>query len=233
MEDLINEPVSKAQATKIRNEQLKELPKSGEAYIRVKDGKKTRGIVIRSYGDRPFLLPNGQQRRYVLDKSIKLDLSNDENRLLYGQLMNHPIHVKNGIYAVENNEVDAESKLKHKELEREATGIIFDMKDADVRDFARILLIKGVDKSSIQVLKKEMLDMAEEDPASFTDEWNHSDKPYKILLRRCMDAGLCIERNGRLELNGTGIGNTFEQGIEFLKANKPMLVDLRKQLEKK
>ena len=230
MEDLINNsvPVSKAKA--IRKKQLAELPKKGEAFIKVTNPKRTKGLIIRSYTDRPFLLPNGQQRRYVLDKSIRLNLEKEEDRLLYGQLINHPIHSKSGIYSIENKEAEAEMTLKYKELEAEANSIIFKMKDNDVVDFARILLIPGVGKSSPQVLKREMLIKAEEDPQKFIDEWNHSDKPYKVVLRQCLELEICVKHNGAYLLNNTGIGTTFEQGVEWLKGNESIMPDLRKQI---
>ena len=230
MEDLINEPVPVNKAKSIRSKFLKDLPSKGEAFIKVTNPKKTKGLIIRSYTDRPFLLPDGKQRRYVLDKSIRLNLENEEDRLLYGQLINHPIHANSGIYSVENKEAEAEMTLKHKEMEAEANSIIFKMKDNDVVDFARILLIPGVGKSSPQVLKREMLIKAEEDPKKFIEEWNHSDKPFKIVLRQCLDLEICVKHNGAFLLNNTGIGTTFEQGVEWLKGNESIMPDLRKQI---
>jgi len=236
MEDLINKPVEKDQAIKIRRDQLKALPKAGLVFIRLRDSKRTAGLVVRSYGDRPFLMPSGQQRKYILEKNIKLEMEKEEDRLLYGQLINHPKFYRDEnkrVFDIENKEEEADVLLKFKELEAKASAIIFKMSDNDIRDFARILLIPGVKNSSPNVLKKALFDKVELDAEGFLEEWNDSDKSFKILLRQCMDADICKKAQGRFLLNGQGIGNTFEQGIEWLKANEDMMPDLRKQLSKK
>lgn len=223
------EAVEKAEAAKIRKEMASGLPDKGIVNIKIKNPKKTAGLVVRSYKDRPFLTEDGEQRKYVLDKSIKLNMEEMEERLLYGQLIHHPIF--KSVFDIEDFETEAVNVLEFKKLEQKATDIIMKLSDKDTKDICRLMLIPVSPGSSINVLKKALFDIVDEDPMKFLEAWEDSDKSQKILFRNLIDAGVCIKKNGRYELNGAGIGTTFEQGVEYLKANEDLLPSLRKQLQ--
>ncbi|MHA1690184.1 MAG: hypothetical protein ACTSU7_00975 [Candidatus Heimdallarchaeaceae archaeon] len=228
-------PVS--QVNKIRKENMKGLPTSGIVEVKLKNPKKSTGIVIRTYGSgnskRLFLTPDGFERKYKLDGHIKLNMENEEDRLLYGQILHHPVYVAKGIYEIFDSESESESFLAWKKLEKECADIIMDLSAKDTKDLCRILLIKVRDGSSENVLKKLLFDYVEENPKLFLDEYNSSDKPYKILLRSLMDRGHCEQKNGRFLLMNQSIGTTFEQGVDWLKLdeNKDLLPQYRKLLK--
>jgi len=220
--------IEEGKLKEIREEMCKGLPESGEVSIKLNNPKRTKGLVIRSYKGRPFYTEDGEERKYVLDRNIKLNMGDIEDRLLYGQLVNHPQF--NRLFTIEDKETESLNFLEHKELEREASDIIMKLSEKDTLDLCRLLLIP-IGNNSAKVMKRELFFKFEENPSKFMETWKDSDKSFKILLRNLMDANLCVKKNGRFVLNDEGIGTTFDQGVEFLKANDDMLPALRKQLQ--
>lgn len=220
---------NKTELSKVIKANFEGLPKEGIIQIVVKDPKKTKGLVVRSYGKRPFINEDGEQITFVLERSMKLDMVKFDDRMLYGQLVNHPYFTS--AFEVVDHESEALKTYEFKELEMTANKFVMDFSDQDTMDMCRLLLIPVRKGSSIKVLKKALFDFVEEDPQKFLDVYNDSDKSYKILLKKCMDASICVKKNGRFELNGNGIGTTLEQGIEFLKLNEDIPPALRKQLK--
>jgi len=221
------------EAKEIRSRLLEGLPKAGIVEIKLKNPKKTAGLVIRSIANRPFITEDGIEKKHVLDSNLKLNMDNVEDRLLYGQLINHTIfNKKYKVFDVVDKETEAENVISFKSLSREAEDIVLKMSDNDARDFARVIGIQIGIGNSISVLKKDMFDRIDVDPESFLNAWKDADKTYKILLKLCYDNDIAKKENGRILINGQSVGTTEGEALEYFKANKDLLPSIRKQLKK-
>ena len=215
---------------------------SGHGEIRLKDHKRTGSITVRGYTDTEtgeeirFIDMYGKDRVVKFTRNKTYDLSNINHRLEYFHTMNHPLYVQGPtpVLVIVNHEVDAEETVLQKDLEADANAIVRNLKGDDLRDFARVMLVgKKIiigSATSDAVIKRALYEIIETDPAAMIGQWEDPDKALKQLLRKGLDNGTFVEKEGVYAFGAQRMGISFDQAIEWIKENEDILPQIRKQI---
>ena len=228
-----NEKVAQSVVKKLWSE----APSSGLAEISLINPKRTGSITIRDYfvGDdlRPYVNQGGSHRILRIKKKVYLDLSNINDRLTYEQVRLHPIYVSgsNPCLKVTNKEAEAEKFVMMKDLEAQANEIIQKLKNVELEDFSRVLLITVRVGSSDTVLKQALYQLASENPSDVVNAWNDPDREFKVIVRNCIEKRLIDKTHGVFRFKGETIGTSFELAVEWLRTNEDLIPSIRKELK--
>ena len=213
-------------------------PESGLAEIRLVNPKRTGTITVRGYNDetgdfRPFVDQHGNERVIRINKKVLLDLSKLKDQLTYEQVRLHPIYVKGAtpVLKLINHEVEDENFVITKDLEAKANGIIQNLKDSELKDFARVLLIPIREGSSITAIKRTLYDKAAEDPTEIINEFENPDRELKSILQKGLEKDLFTKSGGVFKFKGTVMGTSYELAVEWLRENEDILPSIRKELK--
>ena len=182
---------------------------------------------------------NGEPRSYKINgnsqSEVTLDIDNEDDKLLYEHIVNHPGFVKrnNPLLTVVNIGKESVEKLDHEEIALKAKNIISDIHGEDMASFARIL---GINPRNISVktLKLALFEFANRTPQVLIDEWNDKDRGYKELLKKGEDKGIFkVTKAGVWKWKDHDMGINEEQTIMFLKdkANADILPMIRKAID--
>ena len=225
--------------SKARVKELAEhAPKSGLCEIRLKDPKRSGTITVRGYNDgegkfRPYVDQHGQERIKKVQRTIYLNLEKLDDRLTYEQVRLHPIYVDGArpVLAIVNHENEADDFVALKNLESDAMAIISNLKGGELKDFARILLIKVKAGSSDQVIKRVLYEVAEENPANIINEWNDDLKECKAIIRTGIEKGVFKYNQGRYNFKDQLMGTSFDLAVQWMKNNEDLIPSLRKEMK--
>ena len=227
---------------KVNKTRLKELmadaPTSGNCEIRLKDPKRTGTITVRGYTGkdgqhRPFVDQHGNHRIIRFKRTVFLDMKKEDDRLTYNQVRLHPLYVDGPrpVLVIVNYEDEAEAFVAQKDLESKAMEIIQKLEGADLRNFARVLLITVKPGSSDKVIKRSIYDLAEEDPGLILNEWNDDLREIKLIIHKGIEQGMFEVKHGRYTYQGQLMGTTFEFAVDWLKDNDDLIPSMRKTLK--
>ena len=227
---------------KLTKAQVKELmgtsPKVGNVEIRLKDPKRTGTITVRGYTGkdgqyRPLVDKHGNERIKKFIRTVYLNMENEDDRLLYEHTRLHPLYIEGPrpVLIVVNHENDADAYVAQKDNEAKAMDVIQKLEGADLKDFARILLIKVKPGSSDKVIKRNIYDLAEEDPGLILNEWNDNTREFKVIIRKGIEKKMFEVKHGRYMHNGEMMGTTFEQAVDWLNDHDGLIPSMRKQLK--
>lgn len=222
---------------------LKGAPTSGFAEIILKDPKRTGSIVLRDYhieddeggrSHRPFVDGKGNHRIVKITKKKVLNLSHDNDRLEYMQALLHPIFTDGPtpILIVVNKEEEANDFIIEKDLEAKVNGVIQKLSGSELKNFARVLLLKVTEGSTDPAIKRLVYEKAELEPIMVLEAWEDPERPLKELIRTGIAKGVFTKKNGRWSCEGALCGTSFESTLEWIKENDDLLPKLRKQIFK-
>jgi len=232
---------------KISNAEVKNLlkgaPTSGFAEIILKDPKRTGSIVLRDYhlvddegnrSHRPFVDASGNHRIIKITKKKRLNLSQENDRLEYMQAKLHPIFTDGPtpILIVVNKEEEANDFIIEKDLEAKVNGIIQKLGGSELKNFARVLLLKVTEGSTDAAIKRLVYEKAELEPVVVLEAWEDPERPLKELIRTGISKGVFTKKNGRWSCEGALCGTSFESTLEWIKENDDLLPKLRKKIFK-
>jgi len=235
MENVKAAPVSVAK----RKELMGDSPKTGNVEIRLKDPKRTGSITLRGYTDkkdgqyRPYVDKFGNERVFKFIRTVYLDMKKEDDRLTLAHVANHPIYI-NGprpVLVIVNHETEADAFVALKDNEALAGDIIQKLDGEDLKDFAKVLLITVKPGSSDKVIKRAIYEMASTNPGEILNEWNDELRELKVIIRKGLESGLFIYKQGRYTFDGQLMGTTFEIATDWLKENEDLVPSMRKQLK--
>lgn len=233
------EKISKAEVKSL----LVDAPTSGFAEIILKDPKRTGSIVLRDYyltdgegarSHRPFVDKEGNHRIIKITKKKKLNLTYDNDRLEYMQAKLHPIFTDGPtpILIVVNKEEEANDFIVEKDLEAKVNGVIQKLAGSELRNFARVLLLKVNEGSTDAAVKRAVYEKAELEPTVVLEAWEDPERPLKELIRAGVTKKVFTSKNGRWSCEGALCGTSFETTLDWLKENEDLLPKLRKKIFK-
>jgi hypothetical protein len=182
---------------------------------------------------------DGEPRVFKINGSsqseISLDITDDDDKLLYEHIVNHPGFVKrvNPLIAVVNQQKESTKKLDHEELALKAKNIISDIHGEQMAAFARILGINPRNVS-VKTLKLALFEYCNSDPENLINEWNDKDRGYKELLKKGEDKGIFkVTKTGVWKWKDYDMGINEDQTILFLKdkSNADILPMIRKAID--
>jgi hypothetical protein len=205
--------------------------------LELTEPKKTGTIRVRNYTDREGNLrelkdKNGNQRVVIIREQKKLYLSDDNDRLLYEHLKDHPVYVlgSDACIRLVNTEEQAVDDIDRVELAIDAKNIIKALDSEGLRNFGRVLNIDFKDTTTDAVLKSIMYDEAEEDPEEVLKAWSNPDRETQVLIYNAIEKKVIIKEKGAYRYDGMILGNNFEDCVVWLKQNEQVLPGLRKKV---
>lgn len=221
---------------------LEGLPEEGHGEIRLRDPKRTGSVTIRDYyspetgEQKEFLSSTGNEKVIRLTKKKVYNFKNVDERLEFFHIQGHPIFAKGGNAILECVSLDeeAEWEVEDRDMFADAIVIIRNLKGDELRDFARIMLagrrmpMNG--RTSDNIIKKYLYDIADSDPERVIDEYNDEDKEYKILIRRGIENNVFTHTNGVYKFGQNIMGSSFETTLLWLKDNEDLIPSIRKDL---
>lgn len=214
-------------------------PNEGLVEIRLKDPKRSGTITVRGYSDengniRPLVDANGRERVIKIQRTLNLNMKNDNDRLALAHIQDHPIYVKgpNPILVVVNHEVEADNFVDKKNKEAQAMSIIEKLEGEPLRDFARILLITVNPGSSDKVIKRYLYEKATKDPELVINEWESDLRVFKVVIRKGIEKNVFTFRNGRYSFKEELMGTSFEAAVDWLKKNEDLIPSINLLLNK-
>lgn len=214
---------------------LPEKPNKGIVVIEIIDPKRTGSITVRDYTDldgepRRLVDARGAARVVTIkNKNIKLDLSKENDRLLYEHIKDHPVYILGGYPCLRlvNTELQAQKHIDRTEMGIDAKSLIKGMGEENLRDLSRLLDISFNATTTINVLKQLLYQKAELEPESVINAWNHPDREIRILVYRGIDKSVIAKRNGVYYMGEVSFGTSFDECIMFLKQHEDLLPNLR------
>lgn len=224
---------------------LKKYPNKGYGEVRLKNPKATGSITVREYTDENgevihLLNSKGVPRVVKITKAKTVyDFSKENDRLEFFHIVNHPIYMSSSSPIIDciNLQEIAEEEVQIMNRFADALILIRRLKGAELRDFARILLVNRrisfTNNTSDSILLKHVYDIAESDPDRVINEYEHPDKEYKILLLTGLEKQVFTNESGVWRFGATTMGTNFDLAVEFLKENQDMLPGLRKEVNAK
>jgi hypothetical protein len=233
MEKVI-EPVNKARIKELCGD----APSTGNVEIRLKDPKRTGTITVRGYTDakgryRPFVDQYGNERVKKFSRTVYLNMEETDDRLTLEQVRLHPLYI-NGprpVLVIVNHESDADAYVALKDNEAKAMTVIQALEGDELKNFARVLLIKVKPGSSDKVIKRSIYDVAETNPGLVLNEWNDEQRELKVIIRKGIESGMFEVKHGRYTYQGQLMGATFEQAVDWLQDNDDLVPSMRKNLK--
>jgi hypothetical protein len=214
---------------------LPEKPNKGIVVIEIIDPKRTGSITVRDYTDldgepRKLVDARGAARVVTIkNKNVKLDLSKENDRLLYEHIKDHPVYILGGYPCLRlvNTELQAQKHIDRTEMGIDAKSLIKGLGEENLRDLSRLLDISFNATTTINVLKQLLYQKAELEPESVINAWNHPDREMRILVYRGIDKSVIAKRNGVYYMGEVSFGTSFEECIQFLKQHEDLLPNLR------
>jgi len=181
---------------------------------------------------------NGNSRVWTINGNatsvVKLDISKQDDLLIYNHVKDHPLFVKRNkpLLEVTNVGEQTETKLSHEELSLKAKNIVNDLMGVKLANFSRIC---GLNASNVSEknLRLRMFELSDKDPASVIAEWEDKDRTLKELLRKCQEKGLFkVLKSGVWRWKEHNLGINADQALEFLKRkeNADLLQLIRKEV---
>lgn len=229
-------------------ELMKGAPTEGIVEVRMRDPKRTGSVTLRGYlleenGStvrRPFVDSKGNDRVVKYIKKKRLNMSNENDRLEYAHLKDHPIYVKgsNPILILYNFDNEASNYVDRKDAAAQADATISKLSSEGLRDLARVLQIRVMPGSSDVVLKRALYEYSESKTGAnnklgafeVLEQIGSPDYDTKVLLHRAMEAKEVEVRNGRYLFGQIGLGTTFDISLQHLKDNPDLESELAKKL---
>jgi len=228
---------------------LKGVPSSGNVEIRMINPKKTGSITMRDYtitdpngatDYRPFIDANGNHRVARYKKKKILRMENDNDRLEYIHLKNHPLYLTGAtaVFTLFNFEDEAENYVNLKNSSAKANGMINDFTGDKLRNLARVVQIRVRPGSSETVLKRALYEYADSkiDSSGKTgaleilEQLESPDYETKVLLHNAMDAKFVEVKGGRYLFGQIGMGTSFDVALQYLTDNPDLESELSKKL---
>ena len=167
-------------------------------------------------------------------------MTNENDRLEYAHLKEHPLYVKGAspMLVLYNFDDEATDYVAAKDAAAKADGIIAKLKSEGLRDLARVLQVKTRPGSSDIVLKRALYEYAENQQGSgatlgaltVLSQIESPDYDTKVLLYRALESKEVEVRNGRYLFGQIGLGTTFDVALQFLNDNPDMESELAKKL---
>lgn len=231
---------------------LKGVPESGNVEIRMINPKKTGTITLRDYSVedengaldyRPFIDSLGNHRIAKYTKKKVLRMNNDNDRLEFIQLKNHPLYMSGAtaIFTLFNYEEEADNYVKLKNAEAEANAKINEFSGISLKNLARVVQIKVRPGSSETVLKRALYEYADSKTDTLGNtgaleilkQLSSPDYDTKVLLFNAMDAKFVEVKGGRYLFNQIGMGTSFEVALQWLLDNPEEEAELSKKFNLK
>jgi hypothetical protein len=196
---------------------------------------KTGTIRVRDYTDaeghhRVLLDKNGTPRVVTIRKQEKLNLSIENDRLLFEHLKDHPVYVlgSDACIRLVNTEEVAEGDNAKVELAIEAKMIIKGLDGTFLRDFSRVLNIQFNSTTTDTVLKSILYAKAETNPEEIHESWDNPDRETYVLIYKAIDKEIIKKEKGVYKYDGMILGNNFEDCVLWIKQNENVLPGMRK-----
>jgi hypothetical protein len=217
----------------------KESNKQSDVVVRLElvEPKKTGTIRVRDYTDRDGNLRelkdrNGNSRVVIVREQKKLFMSNENDKLLYEHLKDHPVYVlgSDACIRLVNTEEQATDDIDRVELAIDAKNIVKALDEEGLRNFGRVLNIGFNNTTTSAVLKSIMYDKCENDPIAVLDAWENPDREVQVLVYNAMDKNVIVKEKGVYRYDGMILGNGFEDCVVWLKQNEQVLPGLRKKV---
>jgi len=228
---------------------LKGVPSDGNVEIRMINPKKTGSVTLRDYtvtdsngasDYRPFVDANGGHRIAKYTKKKVLNMTNDNDRLEYRQLRDHPVYMKGStaIFTLYNYEEEANDYVAVKNAEAKANAKINDFTGDKLRNLARVVQIAVRPGSSETVLKRSLYEFADgkvdatgkSGALEILEQLESPDYENKVLLYNAMDHKFVEVKGGRYLFGQMGMGTTFDVALQFLIDTPDVASELSKKL---
>ena len=228
----------------------KGLPISGIVEVRLVNPKRTGTITIRGFNSiddfgnhnwRPFVDSNGSERIEKITRKKMLRLENENDRLLYGQLIHHPHYVNSPrpIIKLVNLEEGAVDFINKREFKNKAETIVSKSSDKELISLVRVLGINIRPRSSFNVIKRELYEFIDNYDSTkrksnaelLLEEYNSPEYPIKVLLRNAIAQKTVIDSLKRMMFGSVNMGTTFDGAVTFLKNNKDIANELEKAVD--
>lgn len=226
----------------------KNMPTEGIVEVRLRNPKRTGTITVRTcyqiddmgnHTLRPFVDSNGEERIEKINKKRSLRLENENDRLLYAQLLHHPHYVNGSDPVIElvNLEEGAVDFIAKREYKNKAETIIAKASDKEIISMVRVLQLSIRPQASMNLIKKELYEFIDNfDPNKrvsnaelLLEEYESVEYPYKVMLRNGIANKAVISSLNRIMFGSINLGSTFDRAVQFLMENK----DIAQELEKK
>jgi len=236
--------------------EVKDLTKgvdsSGIVEVRLVDPKRTGTITVRGFNEidkygshkwRELVDGNGVIRVVKIQRKRSLNLSSDNDRILYAHLQKHT-HFVNGprpLLKLVNVEEQAKDFISHREIKTEAESLVKNFSDEKLKDLARVLTINVRRNSSITVLKRELYNFIDlhdnkaqmSNAEKLVNEVNSEDYETKVLLRKAMSEDIIKESLNRLMFGTISLGTSFSSAVQWARNNKDLLAEIETSLKNK
>jgi hypothetical protein len=217
----------------------KVVPNERRVEIRLRDPKRTGTVTMRGYTHpdtkkwTELLDSHGNKRviKYTRAKKI-LDLSNEDDRLEYEHMKDHPEYVRGpqSIIKLVDLKAEADDFIAAKDLESEVNAIIKDLSGDDMIDFARSIGVL-VDGNGPTAIKRGLYEEAEKTPQMVLDQWNAPDRTLREMLHKGRSRRIFTVDNGYWKYRQQVMGSDFESALIWLKENEDMLPSIRKEIK--
>ncbi len=234
--------------TKEIAELAKGAPTTGSIEVRMKDPKRTGSVTLRDYflegyngarEHRPFIDSKGNARVVKYTKKRILNMLNENDRLEYAHLKDHPIYVKgaNPVLVLYDFDAEATDYVSMKDAAAKADSIISKLNSEGLKDLARVVQIRVRPGSSDIVLKRALYEYAESKISSkktgaleILEQIESPDYETKTLLYRALESKEVEIRNGRYLFGQIGLGTNFDVSLQFLNDNPDLESELAKKM---
>ncbi len=206
--------------------------------VRMINPKRTGTITLRDYNDpitgeyREFKDAHGNSRVKKYTKPLYiLKLDNENDRLEYEHLKNHPLYVGGSepLLRIIDTTEEAEERTSKREAALDALIEAKSLRGEKLVNFARVLGIQTLNQLET-IIKDKVYDIAEATPETFMAAFNDPHRSFKEILHKGKVKGVFTVKNNIWKFRDVLMGANIDEAILWLKDNDDLMPSIRKEL---
>jgi hypothetical protein len=210
----------------------------GIVEVRMINPKRTGTVTLRDYNDpitgefREFKDAHGNPRVKKYTKALTiLRLNNENDRLEYEHLKNHPLYVNGSeaILKIVDVTQEAEERTSKRESALEALIEAKGLRGEKLYNFARVLGVQTLNQLE-SIVKDKVYDIAEKTPEEFLKAFNDPNRTFKETLHKGKIKGVFTVSNNIWKFRDVLMGANIDEAILWLKENDDLMPSIRKEL---
>jgi len=209
----------------------------GIVEIRMVNPKRTGTVTLRNYTDetgvvREFKDSNDNPRVKKYTKALTvLNMENENDRLEYLHLKDHPIYIKGSspLLKIVDVVAEAEERTNNREAAIDAMIEARGLRGEKLVNFARVLGINTLNVLET-VIKDRVYDYAERQPEEFLTAFKDPNRLFKEILHKGKVKGVFSHKNNVWKYRETLMGGNIDEAILWLNENEDLLPSIRKEL---
>jgi hypothetical protein len=132
------------------------------------------------------------------------------------------------LYRILDHEQEAQNKLIDVEYTERAIALAKKIIGNEIREFAMILEIPGIENDTDAIVKGKVYDKALKSPKWFCQKYDDANRPTLTVLKRCLSTGLIDfdPMKGYSTKQGLYLGDNEYSAINYLTKNNALLMTL-------